>query len=89
MKLKHAFQNGLRFMKSSYNFIDLNVKDIQQNTGCNLDDGIKVIEILSERDYIDVTDKYIDDDYSYLLFQMNVNDDELWGDIKSILNNLK
>ena len=75
MKLKHAFQNGLRFMKSSYNFIDLNVKDIQQNTGCNLDDGIKVIEILSERDYIDVTDKYIDDDYSYLLFQMNVNDD--------------
>ena len=62
-------------MKSSYNFIDLNVKDIQQNTGCNLDDGIKVIEILSERDYIDVTDKYIDDDYSYLLFQMNVNDD--------------
>lgn len=35
-------------MKSSYNFIDLNVKDIQQNTGCNLDDGIKVIEILSE-----------------------------------------
>lgn len=76
-------------MKSSYNFIDLNVKDIQQNTGCNLDDGIKVIEILSERDYIDVTDKYIDDDYSYLLFQMNVNDDELWGDIKSILNNLK
>ena len=89
MKLKHAFQNGLRFMKSSYNFIDLNVKDIQQNTGCNLDDGIKVIEILSERDYIDVTDKYIDDDYSYLLFQMNVNDDELWGDIKSILNKLK
>lgn len=76
-------------MKSSYNFIDLNVKDIQQNTGCNLDDGIKVIEILSERDYIDVTDKYIDDDYSYLLFQMNVNDEELWGDIKSILNNLK
>lgn len=76
-------------MKSSYNFIDLNVKDIQQNTGCNLDDGIKVIEILSERDYIDVTDKYIDDDYSYLLFQMNVNDDERWGDIKSILNNLK
>ena len=76
-------------MKSNYNFIDLNVKDIQQNTGCNLDDGIKVIEILSERDYIDVTDKYIDDDYSYLLFQMNVNDDELWGDIKSILNNLK
>lgn len=76
-------------MKSSYNFIDLNVKDIQQNTGCNLDDGIKVIEILSERDYIDVTDKYIDDDYSYLLFQMNVNDKELWGDIKSILNNLK
>lgn len=76
-------------MKSSYNFIDLNVKDIQQNTWCNLDDGIKVIEILSERDYIDVTDKYIDDDYSYLLFQMNVNDDELWGDIKSILNNLK
>ena len=76
-------------MKSSYNFIDLNVKDIQQNTVCNLDDGIKVIEILSERDYIDVTDKYIDDDYSYLLFQMNVNDDELWGDIKSILNNLK
>ena len=64
-------------MKSSYNFIDLNVKDIQQNTGCNLDDGIKVIEILSERDCIDVTDKYIDDDYSYLLFQMNVNDDEL------------
>ena len=49
-------------MKSSYNFIDLNVKDIQQNTGCNLDDGIKVIEILSERDCIDVTDKYIDDD---------------------------
>lgn len=76
-------------MKSSYNFIDLNVKDIQQNTWCNLDDGIKVIEILSERDYIDVTDKYIDDDYSYLLFQMNVNDNELWGDIKSILNNLK
>lgn len=76
-------------MKSSYNFIDLNVKDIQQNTGCNLDDGIKVIEILSEWDYIDVTDKYIDDDYSYLLFQMNVNDEELWGDIKSILNNLK
>ena len=76
-------------MKSSYNFIDLNVKDIQQNTGCNLDDGIKVIEILSERDYIDVTDKLIDDDYSYLLFQMNVNDEELWGDIKSILNNLK
>lgn len=76
-------------MKSSYNFIDLNVKDIQQNTGCNLDDGIKVIEILSERDYIDVTDKYIDDDYSYLLFQMNVNDEELWGDIKSILKNLK
>lgn len=75
-------------MKSSYNFIDLNVKDIQQNTGCNLDDGIKVIEILSERDYIDVTDKYIDDDYSYLLFQMNVNDEELWGDIKSILKNL-
>lgn len=75
-------------MKSSYNFIDLNVKDIQQNTGCNLDDGIKVIEILSERDYIDVTDKYIDDDYSYLLFQMNVNDKELWGDIKSILKNL-
>ena len=67
----------------------MNVKDIQQNTGCNLDDGIKVIEILSERDYIDVTDKYIDDDYSYLLFQMNVNDEELWGDIKSILNNLK
>lgn len=75
-------------MKSSYNFIDLNVKDIQQNTGCNLDDGIKVIEILSEWDYIDVTDKYIDDDYSYLLFQMNVNDKELWGDIKSILKNL-
>lgn len=75
-------------MKSSYNFIDLNVKDIQQNTGCNLDDGIKVIEILSEWDYIDVTDKYIDDDYSYLLFQMNVNDEELWGDIKSILKNL-
>ena len=49
MKLKHAFK-WLRFMKSSYNFIDLNVKDIQQNTGCNLDDGIKVIEILSERD---------------------------------------
>ena len=67
----------------------MNVKDIQHNTGCNLDDGIKVIEILSERDYIDVTDKYIDDDYSYLLFQMNVNDEELWGDIKSILNNLK
>lgn len=67
----------------------MNVKDIQQNTGCNLDDGIKVIEILSERDYIDVTDKYIDDDYSYLLFQMNVNDEELWGDIKSILKNLK
>lgn len=55
-------------MKSSYNFIDLNVKVIQQNTGCNLDDGIKVIEILSERDYIDVTDKYIDDDYSYIYY---------------------
>ena len=40
-------------MKSSYNFIDLNVKDIQQNTGCDLDDWIKVIEILSEREYID------------------------------------
>lgn len=76
-------------MKSGYNFIDLNVKDIQQNTGCNLDDGIKIIEILSERDYIDVTDKYIDDDYSYLLFQMNVTDEELWGDIKSIQNNIK
>lgn len=76
-------------MKSSYNFIDLNVKDIQQNTGFNLNDGIKVIEILSERNYIGVTDKYIDDDYSCLLFNMNVNDDELWGDIKSILKNLK
>lgn len=76
-------------MKSSYNFIDLNVKDIQQNTGFNLNDGIKVIEILSERNYIGATDKYIDDDYSCLLFNMNVNDDELWGDIKSILKNLK
>ena len=76
-------------MKSSYNFIDLNVKDIQQNTGFNLNDGIKVIKILSERNYIGVTDKYIDDDYSCLLFNMNVNDDELWGDIKSILKNLK
>lgn len=76
-------------MKTNYSFIDLNVKDIMENNGCSLNDGIKVIEILSKRDYVDVTDKYIDDDYSYLLFQMNIGDDDkLWDDIKLILNNL-
>ena len=49
----------------------------------------KLLKFYLKETIIDITDKYIDDDYSYLLFQMNVNDDELWGDIKSILNNLK
>ena len=76
-------------MKLDYNFIDLSVKKIMEVTGCDLIEGIKIIEILSTRDYIDVTDKYIDDEYSYLLFEMNGEDDKLFNDIHSIFNKIK
>lgn len=59
-------------MKLDYNFIDLSVKKIMEVTDCDLIEGIKIIEILSTRDYIDVTDKYIDEEYSYLFFKWMV-----------------
>ena len=76
-------------MKLDYNFIDLSVKKIMEVTGCDLIEGIKIIEILSTRDYFDFTDKYIDDEYSYLLFEMNGEDDKLFNDIRSIFNKIK
>ena len=76
-------------MKLDYNFIDLSVKKIMEVTGCDLIGGIKIIEILSTLDYIHVTDKYIDEEYSYLLFEMNGEDDKLFNDIHSIFNKIK